>query len=160
MKWCCLFPFSLIFYSTLGLYTTKQKQKEFVEIYNKDINFIETIEIIHDMGINILLYNVYEYVKGLIKINKNMYKLDFYHNNVQYSIPIILKKGRKPYINKIIGIKDDVSIDISDEIGKYLGPNIDFYNQPVTPNLFGYNKILIYVDDVEKIFENEQVIKI
>lgn len=160
MKWWCIFPLSIIYYSTFGIYTTKKKRKEFTEIYNRNISFLETIEIIHDMMINILMCNFYEYINGLEKVNKNVYKLEYYHNNTQYYIPIILKKGRKPYVSKIIGVNNDVSIDVSNEIGKYLGPNVDFFNQNITPKMFGYERLIIYVNDIEKIFENDENIKI
>jgi hypothetical protein len=104
---------------------------------------VSTLELVSIIGRNIgthltatmwgRLFNI----STITPLILSSYNIPYYHNNVKYQYPLIVKKGPKPNYK----IYHD-HVDISDKILPYFGPNMDLYQLThLTPKMLGYTSL-------------------
>lgn len=126
-----------------------------IERSNDNNNILSTlskmIKILYISFISIVFQRVY----GTTLLSKNLSYVSFYHNMKWYYVPIISKRGPKKMISKVL----DGERDVTDLLTKLAGPNVDFYNNKIKPRDLKMNKIILTIDEEEKIFnEDDEII--
>lgn len=79
------------------------------------------------------------------------YNVPYYHNNLRYCYPLVIKKGPKNDYKIFTDGKD-----ITAQILPYFGPNVDLYQLQLTPKMLGYSSLQIERQNVEG--ENRSVV--
>jgi len=83
------------------------------------------------------------------KIDKNMYEVEYLIGGKLYKMIVIPKKGPNP----ILQVRNEDDTDITDFIIPYYGPNYDWHNIQVFPQLFGCKEMTFELSDgSEKVF--------
>jgi len=110
------------------------------------------------MCFNIKLF--FSYIKkwfrsiGNIKKNeKNIFNIKYKYNGNKYLIPIVVKWGPKPVIQKVLDEKEN---DVTKEFMMYYGPYSNFNGIKTTPNMLGYKQLTILYNNEKNIFSNNE----
>jgi hypothetical protein len=92
-------------------------------------------------------------------LHRNKYFVTYEFEGKPYNILVSKTRG-PPKITSIYGNKEfEDSVDVYDEIKKYLGPNFDFHNIKYTPRCLGYFSLTFHLsDDSEQVFYEDDVI--
>ena len=98
---------------------------------------------------------IHQRLYGSIIVGKNFSYVSYFHNMKWYYFPLLIKRGPKPVITKVINEKNN---DITEFITRIAGPNVDFYNQHIKPRDIKSTKLIITVDGEDKIFEENDII--
>jgi len=86
---------------------------------------------------------------------KSYLKISYSYNNIKYFFLSKIKRVLYP----ISTIHDENNTNIYDSISPYLGPNMDCHGVTLTPEDFGYEKIIIRnTNEEEKIFNKHDKI--
>ena len=102
--------------------------------------------------ITLIRYN-YELFLSMIlspkKMGDNVLLINYYYGNKWYSIPIQHKMSSATRILKVTTTVSNKegntdTLDVTEKIRKYLGPDENFYNQHITPTMIGYNNLTVY----------------
>lgn len=94
---------------------------------------------------------------NLKKNSKDIFTVKYKYNGKKYLIPIIVKRGPKPVIQKVV---DENGNDITKEFSKYYGPYANFNGISLTPKLLGYKYLVISYNDETKNFNTNDVISL
>ncbi len=110
-------------------------------------------------------YNTYNNPVSRLKVTRHNSNILYHHNNKEYYI-ILPKKKNVLYIHKVYNIidnfdnnNDEYCDDVTDEFLKYLGPYNNFYGNPTTVKMLGFNKLKIhYGNGVISYFDTNDII--
>lgn len=94
-------------------------------------------------------------------IHRHKYFVTYEFEGKPYNLLVSKKRG-PPTITSIYGNQEyEDSVDVYEDIKKFLGPNFDFHNIKYTPKCLGYYSLTFYFsDDTEKIFYDDENIKL
>lgn len=91
------------------------------------------------------------------KFEKKYIKIPYKYREKEYFYLLKVPKGVQP----LLSIVDENDTNIEEELTPYLGPNLDCHNTNITPNDFGYQKVIITtIFDKKIIFEADQIISL
>ena len=119
--------------------------------YNKLVLYKETLKLIFYKYKEEFL----QYKFGIVKnINGNTH-VNYYKNHTLYTI--IIKKNIKR--NMIIYDQNDE--DVTLKIKRFLGFNNDFHGMLITPSDIGYDKLVFYIEDNDKLeFKENEIMRL
>lgn len=150
-----MIPSIILGSSVLALYYYKTQLSKATK---KNVSFSETVSVLYNYlstRINMKIYGTTE--EQGIKYAK------YYHNSTMYKVPIVVKRGPKIDIEKVVHVHNDErehGEDVTLKILHYAGPNKDFHNMNITPKMLGYKVLIFTIDGEEKTIEENEVIKI
>lgn len=109
------------------------------------------------MIFHILYINLIQYLNITIrKIEKNTFEVKYTLNGKLFKNLVKFRKGPSP----ILQVIDEMSIDVTDEILEYLGPQYNWHGNKMTPRILGYNSLTFECSDGTEIhYKKNEVMK-
>lgn len=72
-----------------------------------------------------------------IKFQRNVSYIPYIYNGNEYRILIKTRKGP----SKILGVVDELDMDVVHIVQPFMGPSEDFHKYPVTPQMLGFRTL-------------------
>jgi hypothetical protein len=140
-----MFFFFLFFYYRHDFYTFCQLLAYELKINNHQ--FLKTLSSLYSLFSSFICSYFFSKNTKIIG-KKNYYDITYFFRDSSYTLRFPFKKGPRPFYNlKITTEKDNMSIDVTEKILPFLGPDFNWHHQIYFPLLLGFSSLSFSVDD-------------